>query len=88
MKQKVVRPDVCLALLKLLMKLPSHTFDIHLRPLVMTVVNTLTSRDVNIRDTARQTLGRMCVAVGPAHLKVILEEVRDQLTSGFMLFVR
>ena len=88
MKEKVVRPDVCLALLKMMMHLPSHSFDIHLRPLVMTVVGTLISRDVNIRDTARQTLGKMCTALGPDFVGIIFKELESQLSEGFKLFVR
>ena len=49
-------------------RLPAASFELHLQPLLMTVCQSLKSRDSNARDTARDTLAKMAVDLGPSYL--------------------
>ncbi|CAM9433513.1 unnamed protein product, partial [Discosporangium mesarthrocarpum] len=87
-KGKVLRAPVALALLKLLRRLPAEVFNLQLPPLLMTICGTLRSRDSSVRDTARDTLAKMAVDLGPEYLKQIITELKSILMTGYQLHVR
>lgn len=67
-KEEVLRAPVALGLMKLARKLPVDSFELELQPLLMTVCQSLKSRDSNARDTARDTLAKMACDLGPEYL--------------------
>lgn len=67
-KEEVLRAPVALGLMKLARRLPVDSFERELQPLLMTVCQSLKSRDSNARDTARDTLAKMACDLGPEYL--------------------
>lgn len=70
-KEKVLRAPVALGMLNLVRRLPAAAFALQLQPLLMTVCQSLKSRDSNARDTARDTLAKMARALGPEYLQQV-----------------
>lgn len=70
-KEKVLRAPVALGMLNLVRRLPAAVFAMQLQPLLMTVCQSLKSRDSNARDTARDTLTKMARALGPEYLQQV-----------------
>lgn len=70
-KEKVLRAPVALGMLNLIRRLPPAAFKLQLKPLLMTVCQSLKSRDSNARDTARDTLAKMARELGPNYLQQV-----------------
>ena len=70
-KEKVLRAPVALGMLNLIRRLPAAAFELQLQPLLMTVCQSLKSRDSNARDTARDTLAKMARDLGPEYLQQV-----------------
>lgn len=68
-KEKLLRAPVALGMLNLIRRLPAAAFELQLQPLLMTVCQSLKSRDSNARDTARDTLAKMARDLGPDYLQ-------------------
>ena len=67
-----IRPNVVLALLKLLKKFPPEYFEKRLPRLLAIVCDSLKNRDSNVRELARKALAAMVVEVGPAYLSEVI----------------
>lgn len=78
-KEKVLRARVALGMLNLIRRLPAAAFELQLQPLVMSVCQSLKSRDSNARDTARDTLAKMARDLGPEYLQQVIS---GDLVSG------
>lgn len=87
-KNKSIRSSVVLALMKLLQKLPIHSFESDLPKLVTVVCNALKNRESNERDIARETLSKMVVGLDLQYLPLILSELSVSLSEGYKLHVR
>lgn len=70
-KEKVLRAPVALGMLNLIRRLPAAAFELQIQPLLMTVCQSLKSRDSNARDTARDTLAKMARDLGPEYLQQV-----------------
>ncbi|CAN0535193.1 unnamed protein product, partial [Ectocarpus sp. 12 AP-2014] len=75
-------------MLNLIRRLPTDAFELQLKPLLMTVCQSLKSRDSNARDTARDTLAKMARDLGPDYLQQVITELRACLVTGYQLHVR
>ncbi|CAN0538062.1 unnamed protein product, partial [Ectocarpus sp. 12 AP-2014] len=87
-KEKVLRAPVAVGMLNLIRRLPMDVFELQLKPLLMTVCQSLKSRDSNARDTARDTLAKMARDLGPDYLQQVITELRTCLVTGYQLHVR
>ncbi|CAN0311923.1 unnamed protein product, partial [Ectocarpus sp. 4 AP-2014] len=87
-KEKVLRAAVAVGMLNLIRRLPADAFELQLKPLLMTVCQSLKSRDSNARDTARDTLAKMARDLGPDYLQQVITELRTCLVTGYQLHVR
>ncbi|CAB1098209.1 unnamed protein product [Ectocarpus sp. CCAP 1310/34] len=87
-KEKVLRAPVAVGMLNLIRRLPTDAFELQLKPLLMTVCQSLKSRDSNARDTARDTLAKMARDLGPDYLHQVITELRTCLVTGYQLHVR
>ncbi|CAN0258725.1 unnamed protein product [Ectocarpus sp. 6 AP-2014] len=88
-KERVLRAPVAVGMLNLIRRLPTDAFELQLKPLLMTVCQSLKSRDSNARDTARDTLAKMARDLGPDYLQqVVITELRTCLVTGYQLHVR
>ncbi|KAI2504538.1 hypothetical protein MHU86_9943 [Fragilaria crotonensis] len=83
-----IRPNVVLALLKLLKKFPSDYFEKRLPRLLAIVCDSLKNRDSNVRELARKALAAMVVEMGPAYLSEVIRSIAVTLTEGYQLHVR
>lgn len=70
-KDKLLRAPIALGMLNLVRRLPAEVFKLKLQPLLMTVCQSLKSRDSNARDTARDTLAKMAKELGPEYLQQV-----------------
>jgi U3 small nucleolar RNA-associated protein 20 len=85
---RTLRPNVVLALLKLLKKFPSEYFVNKLPRLLAIVCGALKNRDSNVRDLARKALAAMTVELGTAYLSEVVKSLAVSLTEGYQLHVR
>ena len=85
---KSIRPNVVLALLKLLKKFPSAYFEKRLPRLLAVVCDALKNRESNVRDLARKALAAMVVEMGPAYLSEVIRSLAVTLKEGYQLHVR
>ena len=67
---KSVRPPIAIALLKVLQKLPTSTFNIKLPNLILTICGVLKSKDSSAREAARKTLCKIAVSLGDDYLPI------------------
>jgi U3 small nucleolar RNA-associated protein 20 len=88
-KENVVRANVAIALVKLLRLLPFEDLEAQLGPVILSVCQTLRSRDSSVRDAARLALGRMVASLGPGHAGTVFDVLQTCLPSdGYQLHVR
>jgi U3 small nucleolar RNA-associated protein 20 len=83
-----IRPNVVLALLKILRKFPSDYFEKRLPRLLAIVCDSLKNRDSNVRELARKAMAAMIVEMGPAYLSEAIRSLAITLTEGYQLHVR
>jgi hypothetical protein len=91
-KTEEVQTNIAVALTNLLLHLepPAVTEEERMTlfsSLVIKVVNTLKSRDSNIRDAARQCLAKMINILGLAALRPVVYELKSNLREGFQRHV-
>ena len=82
-----IRPNVVLALMKLLKKFPPDYFEKRFPRLLAIVCDSLKNRDSNVRELARKALAAMVVEVGPAYLSEVIRSLAVTLTEGYQLHV-
>lgn len=83
-----IRPNVVVALLKLLKKFPPEYFEKRLPRLLAIVCDALKNKDSNVRELARKALAAMVVEVGPVYLSEVIRSLAVTLTEGYQLHVR
>ena len=83
----ILRPQVALAIVKVLMKLPRTTMDAKLPQLLTRVTGVLRDRLESSRDGARVCLGEITKVLGPSYFAMILRELTTGLSKGFQLHV-
>lgn len=86
--QKSIRPNVVLALLKLLKKFPRAYFEKNLPRLLATVCVALKNRESNVRDLARKAMAAITVELGTDGLSEVIKCLAVTLTEGYQLHVR
>lgn len=77
-----VRIPVSLAIVKLASTLPPEVSDNEILRIITTVSQILRSKDQDIRDIARDTIGKIAVYLGPTWLVRVLKELRTALQRG------
>ncbi|EJT46124.1 hypothetical protein A1Q1_05335 [Trichosporon asahii var. asahii CBS 2479] len=77
-----VRIPVSLAIVKLASTLPAEESDNEILRIITTVSQILRSKDQDIRDIARDTIGKIAVYLGPSWLVRVLRELRTALQRG------
>jgi hypothetical protein len=82
-----LQPPAAVAYVKVLLLLPADQFVVAFPRFVLRVCGALKSKMQSERDSAKQTLVQIALTVGPAHLRMILEEARRCLSSGFAVHV-
>ena len=83
-----IRPNVVVALLKLLKKFPPDYFEKRLPRLLAIVCDALKNKDSNVRELARKALAAMIVEMGPVYLSEVVRSLAVTLTEGYQLHVR
>lgn len=91
-KTKVVRPAIAVAIAKLVMKLNAHVISDDkktaiFKNLIISVIGTLRSRDVAVRDLARDSLAKIINTMGLAVLYEVIYELQHMLKEGYQLHV-
>jgi len=85
---KTMRAPILLALLKLFQRFPESFFESRLPRLLAVICDALASKDSDVRDTARATLGKMVVSMDLKYLADVIREVSITLHEGYKLHVR
>ena len=70
-----LRAPMALAAIKLMLHLPASMLVLRVPAVVATVCKALKRRDQRQRDDARQALVKIACRLGPAHLRVIVEQL-------------
>lgn len=91
-KTKLVQPHIAIAMTNLLKHLtppiiPNTMRNNLLSGMVITVVNTLKSRDSDVRDAARQCLAKIVMTLGLSSLHTIIFELQSNLREGYQRHV-
>ncbi len=85
----VVRPNVAVALIKLLQLLSPDQAIEKVDSLLVSVCSTLRCHDSSVRDTAREALSKMIIVLGPGKMSDIVNVLETSLKAdGFQLPVR
>ncbi|XP_063423263.1 small subunit processome component 20 homolog isoform X1 [Mytilus trossulus] len=84
---EILRVPLALAMVKLLQNLPQKTLEQSLPGILLKVCNFLKSRAKDIRVTARDTLVKISLSLGPRYFPYILSELRGALRRGYQLHV-
>ncbi|CAK4443168.1 unnamed protein product [Aphanomyces euteiches] len=85
--ESILRVPIALAVVKLLRRLPVHIFYQEFPKLLIQVTKLLRSKDETIRASARTTLVRIAVELGPSYLLAIVSELEHSLQMGYMVHV-
>lgn len=79
---------MCVAIAKIIRKLPIRFFKSQLQKLINTiVVKGLRAGDLNVREKARKALLKVLGEVSPRFLQIIFDQMHDNLTKGYQLHV-
>lgn len=84
---QVLRPQVALAIVKVLLRLPKYDMDSKLPQLFTRVTGVLRDRLESSRDGARVCLGEIVKQLGPEYFGPVLRELTTGLSRGFQLHV-
>ena len=79
---ETIRLPTALAAVKLAHHLPDQTADVEILKFITAVSQALRSKDQDIRDTARDTVCRIAIFLGPEWLARILKELQTALQRG------
>jgi len=82
-----MRPQIALAIVNLLVKLPKVTLEAKLPQLVVKLTAVLRDRLQSTRDQARTTLGDIMQILGPFYAPFVIKELKSGLTRGYQLHV-
>jgi U3 small nucleolar RNA-associated protein 20 len=82
-----IRVPMALAVVKVLRRLRAQTFYMELPKLLLSFVKLLRSKEESIRVSARTTLVKISIELGPRYLLPIVEELRHTLRDGYMVHV-
>ncbi len=86
--EQILRVPMALAILKLLINLPSKTLDTHLPGLLFKVCDMLKSRAVSVRNTTRDCLMKMIYALpSKKYYFYVFKELSNCLTRGYQVHV-
>lgn len=91
-KSKTVRPQIAVALSKLLCRLQAPVVSEERKTsyfvnLIISVIGTLKSRDTSARDSARESLSKMVLTMGIGSLRPVIYEMQHMLVSGYQRHV-
>ncbi|XP_063244418.1 small subunit processome component 20 homolog [Bacillus rossius redtenbacheri] len=86
-EEDILRVPVSLAVVKLLQRLPGHMMDNCLPGVISKLCSFLKSRMDSVRRITRDTMQKIVVALGPAHLGAVVREMAALLTKGFQVHV-
>lgn len=87
-RDRVLRPVVVLALLKLFRRFSREEFEKRLPRLLTVVCDALRDKESDARDLARNTLTKMVVEMGLAYMDKVIHQLSSALTDGYQLHVR
>ncbi|XP_041354948.1 small subunit processome component 20 homolog [Gigantopelta aegis] len=85
--EEILRVPLALAMVKLLQNLPHGSLERNLPGILLKVCHFLKSRARDIRQTARDTLLKMSLTLGPRYLPYILSEMKGILKRGYQVHV-
>ncbi|DAZ99386.1 TPA: LOW QUALITY PROTEIN: hypothetical protein N0F65_005288, partial [Lagenidium giganteum] len=83
----VVRVPLALAIVKVLRRLKAKTFYSEFPKLLLSFTKLLKSKQEDVRLSARTTLVKITVELGPSYFLPIVEELKHTLRDGYMVFV-
>lgn len=86
--EQVVKPEVAIAVVKLIRKFPIETFNSELIGTVHKICKCLKAKDLKLRDVARNTLCKLIRELGPFFLGMLVKEVAFHCNRGFEIHVR
>ncbi|XP_050392090.2 small subunit processome component 20 homolog [Patella vulgata] len=84
---EVLRVPLALAMVKLLQTLPHKILEVKLPGVLSRVCLFLKSRAKEIRENARATLCKICVALGPRYFSFVLKQMKSVLVKGYQRHV-
>jgi len=87
-KNKTLRSQIALALVKLFQKLPQHVFEMKFPRLLSVVCQSLTNNESDERDIARKILSRVAASIDVKYLSDIIAALAVALNEGYKLHVR
>lgn len=86
--EQILRVPMALAILKLLINLPSRTFEAHLPGLLFKVCDMLKSRAISVRNTTRDCLMKMIDALPQKRFYYyVFKELSNSLMRGYQVHV-
>ena len=86
--EQILRVPIALALLKLLVNLPSRTFETHLPGLLFKVCDMLKSRAISVRISTRECLMKMIDALPQKrYYSFVFKELSNALSRGYQAHV-
>ena len=83
----LLRPSVALAIVHLLLRVPSDFFQLHFPRLLTSLLSHLCRREQDARDVARKVLVDVVVAIGSSHLSRMVTEAKQMLRRGYQVHV-
>lgn len=83
-----LRPPIAMAMVALCKALPARVKDRASHKLLLDIIAALRSRRFEARETARQTLAKVALTLGPSSLPSIMEQLKRQMTEGYQAHVR
>jgi U3 small nucleolar RNA-associated protein 20 len=85
--EDTLRIPISIGITKIALHLPEVTRQAQVTKVITVLSQALRSKSSETRDTIRDTLCKICVAIGPSYLPIILREMRQALTRGPQLHV-
>ncbi|RDD45796.1 Small subunit processome component 20-like protein [Trichoplax sp. H2] len=86
-QNEMLRIPLALAMVKLLLKLPKSTLEVHLPGIILRVCQALKSHNQEVRDICRDILTKIADALGPNYLSYVVKELRTTLARGYQLHI-
>jgi U3 small nucleolar RNA-associated protein 20 len=87
-KNKIIRPAVVLALMKLFQKFPEKFFESKLPHILAVMCDALRNRDSDARDLARTTMAKIVTGMDLKYLADVVRELTITLNEGYKVHVR
>ncbi|EDV26622.1 uncharacterized protein TRIADDRAFT_54820 [Trichoplax adhaerens] len=86
-QNEMLRIPLALAMVKLLLKLPKSTLEVHLPGIILRVCQALKSHNQEVRDICRDILTKIADALGPNYLSYVVKELRTTLARGYQIAI-